>query len=257
MVKGLELFRDEFKGFEDCYTLIGGAACELWMDELGLEFRKTTDLDIVLVFEGQRPDFVAKLWAFIKQGGYLGYQAGETPSNFYRFHKPRRPGFPSKLEISTKHPVDVPAGVRILRIPAGEDVSSLSAILLDGDYFDLVRAHTFLIQGVSTVTATCLIPLKAKAWLNLSETKARGEAVDQKQVDKHRNDVFRLLLTVAPADMIGLVPAVQDDLRLFINQLPPDSPTWGSIRDALKSNKLTLPPIQEAIQLFKTLHGLA
>jgi hypothetical protein len=72
---------------------------------------------------------------------------------------------------------------------------------------------------------------------------------------KHRNDVFRLLLTVAPADMIGLVPAVQDDLRLCIIQLPPYSPTWGSIRNALKSNKLTLPPIEEAIQLFKTLHG--
>ena len=32
MVKGLALFRDWFAGFEDCYALIGGAACELcWL----------------------------------------------------------------------------------------------------------------------------------------------------------------------------------------------------------------------------------
>ena len=31
MVKGLELFRNWFAGFEDCYVLIGGTACDLWM----------------------------------------------------------------------------------------------------------------------------------------------------------------------------------------------------------------------------------
>jgi hypothetical protein len=61
MVAGLEYFRDWFAGFEDCYTLIGGAACDLWMGERGFEFRATGDLDIVLVFDGQRPDFVTRL----------------------------------------------------------------------------------------------------------------------------------------------------------------------------------------------------
>ena len=27
MVAGIDSFRDKFRGFEDCYTVIGGAAC--------------------------------------------------------------------------------------------------------------------------------------------------------------------------------------------------------------------------------------
>ena len=28
MVVGLETFREAFKGYEDCYTIIGGTACD-------------------------------------------------------------------------------------------------------------------------------------------------------------------------------------------------------------------------------------
>ena len=38
MVKGLDVFRDWFNGFESCYTLIGGAACDLWMGDRDLGF---------------------------------------------------------------------------------------------------------------------------------------------------------------------------------------------------------------------------
>jgi hypothetical protein len=80
--------------------------------------------------------------------------------------------------------------------------------------------------------------------------------VDQKDVDKHRNDVFRLLLSVAPADKIQLTPAIVSDLREFIARLPAGSPSWNQIRDALKSNGLMLPPPAEMEQAFNTFHGL-
>jgi hypothetical protein len=144
----------------------------------------------------------------------------------------------------------------VMRIPAGEDVSSLSAILLDGDYFELVRQNGQTKQGVPTVSGACLIPLKAKAWLNLTAHKGAGMHVDQKDIDKHRNDVFRLMLSVAPADKIQLTPVIVSDLRSFISQLPEDAPSWSQIRDALKSNALTLPPPAEMVQFFNTFHGL-
>jgi hypothetical protein len=106
------------------------------------------------------------------------------------------------------------------------------------------------------VSGACLIPLKAKAWLNLTASKAGGTHVDQKDIDKHRNDVFRLLLSVAPPDSIQLTPAIVSDLREFITRLPAESPSWNQIRDALKSNGLTLPAPMEAVQAFKTFHGL-
>jgi hypothetical protein len=58
MVKGIELFAGHFKGFEDSYILIGGAACDLWMQTQGLPFRATKDLDIVIVIEALNPEFI-------------------------------------------------------------------------------------------------------------------------------------------------------------------------------------------------------
>ena len=33
MVEGINSFREKFRGFEDCYTVIGGAACDILMSE--------------------------------------------------------------------------------------------------------------------------------------------------------------------------------------------------------------------------------
>lgn len=49
MVVGMELFRDKLKGFEDCYTVIGGAACDILMSEADIDFRLTKDIDMILI----------------------------------------------------------------------------------------------------------------------------------------------------------------------------------------------------------------
>jgi formylmethanofuran dehydrogenase subunit E len=69
MVAGIRRFRDHFAGHEDQYILIGGAACELIMDEVGLDFRATKDLDIVLIVEALDPAFSETFWAFIEERG--------------------------------------------------------------------------------------------------------------------------------------------------------------------------------------------
>jgi hypothetical protein len=161
------------------------------------------------------------------------------------------------LEICAKRPMNAPDELNVMRIPAGEDVLSLSAILLDGAYYDLVRRNSRTIQGIPTATGACLIPLKARAWLNLAERKISGADVDQKDIDKHRNDVFRLMMSVViERDKIQLAAAIRDDLRDFIARLPVNSPAWGSIRDALKSNSLVLPPPLEMRRIFMEFHGL-
>lgn len=57
MVRGFELFRRYFKGFKDEYVIIGGTACEILMNENGLGFRVTKDLDVVLIAEMKNPRF--------------------------------------------------------------------------------------------------------------------------------------------------------------------------------------------------------
>ena len=70
MIQGLEVFSEYFKGFEDRYTLIGGVACYLNMEDADIDFRATKDLDIVLSTEALDAEFVQKFWNFVKEGGY-------------------------------------------------------------------------------------------------------------------------------------------------------------------------------------------
>ena len=58
MVEGLQRFRDHFQEFTEQYVLIGGAACDLYMEDFGLPFRVTKDLDIVLCVEALDAAFV-------------------------------------------------------------------------------------------------------------------------------------------------------------------------------------------------------
>ena len=51
MVIGMELFREKFKEYSDCYTIIGGAACDILMSEADLNFRATKDIDMILILE--------------------------------------------------------------------------------------------------------------------------------------------------------------------------------------------------------------
>lgn len=45
MVRGIESFKKWFQGYEDQYVIIGGTACDLLMNEGGLEFRATKDIE--------------------------------------------------------------------------------------------------------------------------------------------------------------------------------------------------------------------
>ena len=63
---------------------------------------------------------------------------------------------------------------------------------------------------------TCLIPFKAKAWLDLSEQKAQGEHVDGKNIKKHKNDVFRLAQLLTAETRQELSAEIADDMSEFL-----------------------------------------
>ena len=56
MVKGLSIFVDHFRQFNDQFVLIGGTACDLAMTEAGLEFRATKEdvdgFEVARTYEG-------------------------------------------------------------------------------------------------------------------------------------------------------------------------------------------------------------
>ena len=192
MVNGLEHFLAHFVGLESHFILIGGTACDLWMGNVGLPFRATKDLDIVLIADSLPTEFFERFWAFIREGQYESLERSETRPTFYRFKKPQDARHPAMIELFSRNFLPVPGDCHLTPIPAGEDISSLSAILLGDDYFNYLVSSRITIDGVPTVPVQCLIPLKARAYLDLVARQQSGVHVDSRQIKKHRNDVFPL-----------------------------------------------------------------
>ena len=104
-------------------------------------------------------------------------------------------------------------------IPMEEEVSSLSAILLDDEYYGFIQGHKTLVDSVSLLSSEALIVLKAKAWLDLSERKSAGEQIDSKDIKKHKNDVFRLFASLPGETTVELPPEIETDVRQFLSKI--------------------------------------
>jgi hypothetical protein len=237
MIRGLDTFRKRFSAFEDSLILIGGAACDDWFTRQGLPFRATKDLDIVLILEALDPDFVAALRQFIDDGEYeIRQHSDNGPPILYRFAKPKDEAFPFMLEIFSRTPEGIVLGddQTIIPIPTDEAVHSLSAILVDDNYHALIREHSEARDGISFANATALIPLKAKAWLDLTERQNQGEKVDSKDIKKHRADIFRLAGTLPGGAGPDLPSEIREDVAHFLDAFPENSQEWPSILASVK-----------------------
>jgi hypothetical protein len=177
MVRGLDIFQERFAAYVDQYVLIGGTAASLTMEEAGLEFRATKDLDIVLHVEALTPAFGEAFWKFVEDRGYKIRQASDTGKPiFYRFQKPADDRYPAMVELFARAPDGLqPAeGSQLTPIPLDEAVSSLSAILLDEVYYAFIMAGRREVDGLPWVGEDRLIPLKAIAWLELTAPERAG-----------------------------------------------------------------------------------
>jgi hypothetical protein len=221
MVKGLDLFRSHFKALADRYVLIGGTACDLIMNDAGLGFRATKDLDIVLCIESLDAEFARAFWAFVKAGGYRLQETAEGSSRFYRFQKPADGTYPIMLELFSRVPdaLSIAEGSHLTPIPINDEISSLSAIILDADYYDWIQAGKRVVDGLPIVGAEHLVPLKAKAWLDLRARKEAGEDSDSRSIQKHKNDVFRLFQVIDPGADVKPSGRIVEDMRTFLDQV--------------------------------------
>jgi len=251
MVKGLDLFREHFREYADRYVLIGGAACDLAMGEAGLDFRATKDLDIVLCVEALDKVFVEAFWAFVRDGKYQLQEKSTGKKQYYRFQKPDTEGYPFMLELFSRVPdaLSLPDDSHLTPIPTDEDVSSLSAILLSDEYYRFLHTGKKELDGLSFVGPEHLVPLKARAWLDLSERRSQGETVDNRSIKKHKNDVFRLYQILSP-DFDGEVPdSVKDDLREFFSRMEMEEIDFKSLGLGVTHLKSVLAGIRRIYDL--------
>ena len=230
MVKGLELFREHFKDYAGQYMLIGGTACSVIMEDVGLEFRATKDLDIVLCAEALTDDFFRAFWTFVQAGGYEIRQKNEGRPQLYRFSKPNDRSYPYMLEIFSRRPdFHIAEDAHLAPIPSDDEAYSLSAILLDDDYYQFIRGGAMTIDGITVVEANHLIPLKVRAFLDLRQRKLDGETIDSKAIVKHKNDVFRLMMVAATTPKLTLPGDMRQDIDRFIEAIREDRPVLKDI----------------------------
>lgn len=248
MVKGIELFQSHFEQFSDCYAIIGGAAASEWFAKQELSFRATKDIDIVLLIEAIDDAFLQRFWEFVLAGGYEIKQRSDGRPIYYRFAKPQRNDFPEMLELFSRGPngLSLGDGQTIVPIPKEEGASSLSAILVDEDYYKVVHDFREVTGGLPLITPAGIILLKARAWLDLSARERAGERVDSKHMKKHRNDVFRMTMILPAGEIFSVPQSVYDDLQQFLGAFPAESLEWSNIKAAVGKNPM-LPPPREVI----------
>lgn len=225
---GLDKFREAFADFKDNYVIIGGTACDIVMTGTVVRPRATHDIDMIVVVENMTPDFGRRFWDFIREAGYRPARRktedGEPPKyELYRFIDGKE-GYPEMIELLSRHPemLSEPKDLIIEPLPVSEDISSLSAIILDDDYYSYTITHSVLTDGIRHADPVALIALKARAYLNLLEEKRKGAHVNTRNIKKHRSDVLKNAVLIEESPITAPQPIV-DCVREFVAAIRSDS----------------------------------
>ena len=226
MVIGIDKFKEFFKDYPDSYIAIGGTACDIVIEDAGFVPRATDDIDIILIVEALKPDFVRRFWEFVNEGQYNSKQKDFESRKCFRFSKPQRPDFPKQVELFCKTPevIDLYPEAYLTPIPAGEGLSGLSAILLNDDYYQYTLLHSKHKDDVHFANIEALICLKSFAYLDNKRLKEEGRDIKTRDVVKHKYDVFRLVFLLKPDEAFELPESIKKDLQHFADDVKNDLP---------------------------------
>lgn len=150
------------------------------MTEADLPFRATKDIDMILIIEDRYQEFAAAFWEYIKERHYRCGWKNNSDMHFYRFTEPNA-GYPIQIELFSRMP----------------------------EYK----------QDIGILDAAHIIPFKMFAWLDLKRRKASGEHVNEKDLKKHKNDVFRLLQIIPNGAKIVSSGLVKENILHFLTDI--------------------------------------
>ena len=185
------------------------------------DFRVTKDIDMVLIIEAITPEFARKFWSYVIEAGYEHKNKSTGETQFYRFSHPKSKAYPAMIELFSRkmEKILLSDDAQLTPLPMEEDISSLSAILLHDTYYEFLKMGQIVLDGTPLLRAEYIIPFKVKAWLDLSERKANGEAVDSKNIRKHKNDVFRLSALLGQNTSVELSDEIYEDMKTFLDAM--------------------------------------
>ena len=250
MVGGFETFKEWFRGFEEQYVIIGGTACDLLISDQGGDFRATRDIDMVLIVEAITPEFGVRFWEFIQAAGYEHQNKSKNVPQYYRFSHPKSKNYPAMIELFSRRPDSIPVrqGAVLAPLHIDEEISSLSAILLNDAYYGFMRSGRMLIDdAVPIIDVAHIIPFKMKAWLDLNDRSKSGEHVDSRNIRKHKNDVFRLIGYITEDEHVNVPEEIKHDVQAFCEAMQQETVDMKQlgVRDMTK---------EEALLIYKTMY---
>ncbi len=233
MVKGFDLFKERFAEYSESFIVIGGTACDLNLSRFG-GFRRTKDIDIIVITENVSVEFASALHEFLRSGGYSCYVSRDSKPHYYRFLSPKNDAYPWQIEMLSHSLLPERTDMPFTPISLDDGVRSLSAIVLDEEYYKYAKDHRDFSAGVPCLALDALVVFKSSAYLNLLSDKEQGSAsVRSEDINKHRNDVFRLVSVMPEDSKFELPDVIKERLIKFITLFPSDSIEWDAIRSSV------------------------
>ena len=126
-----------------------------------------------------------------------------------------------------------------------DEISSLSAILLNDSYYEVLKNGMKVIDGFSVISVETLVLFKIKAWLDLSNRKLQGENIDSSDIKKHKNDIFRLSTLILGTETLLLPEEVKSDVVDFCKKMKTETVDLKNLN--IKTTKDSI------IQRYKTI----
>lgn len=218
MVNGLDIFAEKLKAYADNFIIVGWTACSLEMNDAGINFRATNNIDMIVIVEDLSADFGKAFWNFIKDGRYEFWKSEET-THFFRFLNPKNSSYPKMIKLFSRKQDWIPDDMvgKYTKIVVNDEISSLSAILLDDEYYRFLKEGAEIVNDLPVLKPIYLIAFKAKAHVDLTRKHSEGQHINERDLKKHKNDILRLVQLLNPNETIKVAESVKIDMQNFFD----------------------------------------
>lgn len=224
-------FVDYFKDYHECFCIIGGNAASILLnDELyndtDFQFRQTRDYDMVIIAEMKNRGFSQRLFQFLNENGYGkgGYGTdNDQNKSYYRFVTSHK-DVPPLIETFSREPMEWPLLKNNHKTPVSEGYDpSLSAILLNNDYYELLKRGVVEKDNLPILDVPYLIFFKIQAHLDILKKIEEGERISHRaDKSKHFKDVCQLSMLLTSNnryDLLMVPERIKGKLQEFIDMI--------------------------------------
>lgn len=216
--RGLSHFQQYCKDLEEMYVVVGGFATVMLLDEgLGDGHGKAThDIDLVLLTTCSI-EMSQRIKQYVQEGKYEIQKGNKDQYHYYRFVKPEIEGFAKEIELfaSNENDLKLDDSQRIIPIDPEEGLYSLSAIMLDPEYFEMIKNNVTMSVVAPCTNTQATIMLKMSAFFDL---KARND----NKWKKHRQDILKLSLLLTGEERLQMTGRMVKDFESFMTHLEKD-----------------------------------